>query len=72
MSDAAGLEEVRAEFLGKLKELAREMDPVGPFFLKGAEPSLIDFVIAPWIVSFFPWVRWSWVLVGCGLADCEW
>ncbi|KAI5361317.1 Putative glutathione S-transferase, Thioredoxin-like superfamily, glutathione Transferase family [Septoria linicola] len=52
MSDKTGLEEVRGEFLEKVKELAKELDPEGPFFL-GEEPSLIDFVIAPWIVRLW-------------------
>jgi glutathione S-transferase len=47
-SDEAGLKAVRDEFLGRLKEFAAEMHPEGPFFL-GAEPSLIDFVVAPWV-----------------------
>jgi glutathione S-transferase len=47
-SDGAGLKAVREEFLGKLKEFAAEMHPDGPFFL-GSEPSLIDFVVAPWV-----------------------
>jgi hypothetical protein len=33
-----------------LKELTKEMDADGPFFF-GPSPSLIDFVVAPWIVS---------------------
>ena len=47
MDDKEGLAEVRKEFLGHLKTFATEMDPEGPFFL-GKEPSLIDFVVAPW------------------------
>lgn len=50
MTDEEGLEEARSEFLAKLKEFAKEMDREGPFFL-GEEPSLIDFVVAPWMVS---------------------
>lgn len=50
MSDSAGLSEVREEFLQNLKQLAAEMDPQGPYFF-GPEPSLIDFVVAPWVVS---------------------
>ena len=50
MSDGEGLEEVRKEFVGKWKEFTKEMDGEGPFFL-GGEPSLIDFVVAPWAVS---------------------
>ena len=57
MDDKEGLDEARQEFLGKLKELTKEMDSKGPFFF-GAEPSLIDFVVAPWIVSFSFFSRW--------------
>ena len=52
VSDTTGLDEVRAEFLSKILELAKELHPTGPFFL-GSEPSLIDFVIAPWIVRLW-------------------
>lgn len=48
-SDKEGLAKTRAEFLSKWKELVGEMDKQGPFFF-GPEPSLIDFVIAPWAV----------------------
>ena len=44
------MKKVRQEFLGKLREFSVEMDEEGPFFL-GKEPSLIDFVVAPWVVS---------------------
>lgn len=47
-----GLEKVRQEFLGRLKEFAREMDATGPYFF-GAEPSLVDFVLAPWAVRLW-------------------
>lgn len=50
MKDEEGLKGVRGEFLEKLKELTKEMDPSGPFFF-GAEPTLLDFVVAPWVVS---------------------
>jgi len=49
MSDEQGLAEVRREFLGHLKEFAKEMDPEGPYFL-GPEPSLIDLVVVPWAI----------------------
>ena len=52
MDDKKGLDAARQEFLGKLKEFTQEMDKEGPFFF-GEEPSLIDFVVAPWIVSPF-------------------
>lgn len=52
MSDTQGLAAKRTDFLSKLLEFAREMDPTGPFFL-GAEPSLIDFVVAPWVVRLW-------------------
>jgi glutathione S-transferase len=51
MGDEEGLKGVRDEFLGHLKAFAKEMDKAGPFFL-GKEPSLIDFIVAPWAVSF--------------------
>jgi glutathione S-transferase len=50
--DEKGLQEVQQEFLDKLKEFANEMDPGGPFFL-GKEPSLVDFVVAPWAVRLW-------------------
>lgn len=50
MSDEDGLHKLRDEFLEKLKEFTKEMDQDGPFFF-GPSPSLIDFVVAPWIVS---------------------
>lgn len=50
MSDKEGLAEARNEFVGKWKEFTQEMDKDGPFFF-GKEPSLIDFVVAPWVVS---------------------
>jgi glutathione S-transferase len=49
MSDKDGLAERRKEFLGHWLTLTKEMDEEGPFFL-GKEPSLIDFVVAPWAV----------------------
>ena len=49
MSDKEGLAEVRREFLECWKVFVKEMDEAGPFFL-GGEPSLIDFVVAPWAV----------------------
>ena len=58
MDDKAGLDEVRQEFVGKWKELTKEMDETGPFFF-GEEPSLIDFVIAPWAVSMVSCVKHS-------------
>lgn len=51
MDDKEGLAEVRQELVGKWKEFTLEMDDEGPFFF-GEEPSLIDFVVAPWVVSF--------------------
>lgn len=47
-----GLTAAREEFLGHLKTFIKEMDSKGPFFL-GAEPSLIDFVVAPWAVRLW-------------------
>lgn len=60
-----GLAVVREEFLKTLKDFAAEMlattntnkddtssTTTGPFFL-GAQPSLVDFVIAPWILRLW-------------------
>ncbi|KAI9716568.1 MAG: hypothetical protein M1812_005299 [Candelaria pacifica] len=47
-----GLEKVRQEFLSRIREFAAEIDGVGPFFL-GAEPSLIDFVVAPFAIRLW-------------------
>jgi len=49
MDDEEGLEAKRREFVGHVREFVREMDERGPFFM-GAEPGLMDFVIAPWMV----------------------
>jgi len=56
-SAADGLAIVREEFLKTLKDFAAEMltttgSSSGPFFL-GTQPSLVDFVIAPWIVRLW-------------------
>ena len=58
LEDEEGLDVVRKEFLGKLKELAAEMDKEGPYFL-GKEPGLIDFVVAPWIVCLLPTAHYN-------------
>jgi len=42
----------RREFLGLLKEFAKEMDESGPYFF-GAEPKMIDFMLAPWAVRLW-------------------
>ncbi|KAI9815774.1 MAG: hypothetical protein M1827_002170 [Pycnora praestabilis] len=47
-----GIKKVREDFLDQLKEFARELDGEGPFFL-GKEPTLIDFVIAPWAIRLW-------------------
>ncbi|KAK3677288.1 hypothetical protein LTR78_002826 [Recurvomyces mirabilis] len=52
MDDKDGLKQAQQEFLSKLKEFAKEMDKTGPFFL-GSEPSLIDFVVAPWVMRLW-------------------
>jgi glutathione S-transferase len=50
LSDTEGLNEKKEEFLNHLLEFTSEMDETGPYFL-GNEPSLIDFIVAPWAVS---------------------
>jgi glutathione S-transferase len=52
MSDTEGSKQVREEFVAKLKEFAKEMATEEPFFL-GPEPSLVDFVVAPWAVRLW-------------------
>jgi len=77
--DMSGLATVREEFLKTLKEFAAEMlattndagsdvsaNTTGPFFL-GANPSLVDFVIAPWIVRL--WVFETFKEGGLGIPE---
>ncbi|KAG9963952.1 glutathione transferase omega-1, partial [Aureobasidium melanogenum] len=52
MSDTQGLEEVRQEFLGHLKEFTKEMDSEGPYF-SGKDVGLIDLVVAPWAIRLW-------------------
>lgn len=42
-----GLDEKRQEFLGYIKEFAREIDSEGPYFL-GKDFTQVDIIIAPW------------------------
>ena len=44
---SGSIDEVRNEYLKYLKEFASQMDATGPFFT-GKEPTLVDFVLAPW------------------------
>ncbi|KAL1620207.1 hypothetical protein SLS56_009753 [Neofusicoccum ribis] len=44
-----GLERVRAEYLGHLREWIAEADAEGPFF-GGKEPGAIDFNFGPWVI----------------------
>lgn len=50
----------RQEFLGLLKEFSKEMDESGPYFF-GAEPKMIDFMLAPWAVRL--WVFGTFLFV---------
>jgi len=52
LSDKEGLEKVRGEFLGHLKEFTEAMEEEGPFFL-GKEPAMVDFIVAPWAVRLW-------------------
>jgi len=49
---AQGLMKVRSDFLNNIKQFVQEMSKEGPYFL-GQEPSLIDFVIAPWAIRLW-------------------
>ena len=51
------VEKLRSEFLDALRQFAEAMDGAGPFFF-GKEPSLVDFVMAPfairlWVFDYF-------------------
>lgn len=46
------VETERQEFLGLLKEFAKEMSEDGPYFMC-AEPMMIDFMLAPWAVRMW-------------------
>lgn len=46
------MEKVRSEFLDSLRQFAEAMDDEGPFFM-GKEPTLVDFVMAPWGVRLW-------------------
>ncbi|KAI9699270.1 MAG: hypothetical protein M1836_002880 [Candelina mexicana] len=59
-----GLDKVRQDFLGKIKQFAVEIDVKGPFFL-GVEPSLIDFALAPWAIRL--WMFDHFKIVGLGV-----
>ncbi|QMW43387.1 hypothetical protein G4B11_006757 [Aspergillus flavus] len=60
----AGLERLRQEFLGHLKEWTREMHVDGPFFL-GDQITLPDLVLAPWAVRL--WVFDEYKSGGLGI-----
>lgn len=47
-----GLQNACNEFRGHIKEFTKEMHPKGPYFM-GAEPTMIDFIIAPWAVRMW-------------------
>lgn len=51
-SDDPGLDKVRQDFLGQMKQFVQEMGTDGPFFL-GKELSLIDLVFAPWALRLW-------------------
>ena len=48
----SSIDNVRFEFLNNLMQFAEAADEEGPFFL-GKEPSLVDFVLAPWAVRLW-------------------
>ncbi|KAF2675093.1 glutathione S-transferase [Microthyrium microscopicum] len=50
--DGDGLKEKQTEFLNHIQEFTSEMHEEGPFFL-GKEPSLVDYVIAPFAVRLW-------------------
>ena len=50
--DDPGLAEKREEFLTQVKTFTKEMHQEGPFFI-GPEPTLIDFIAAPWALRIW-------------------
>ncbi|KAI9878783.1 MAG: hypothetical protein M1830_010524 [Pleopsidium flavum] len=46
------VDKVRSDFLENILQFTMEMEKEGPFFL-GKDPSLIDFVMAPWAVRLW-------------------
>ena len=60
------IEDVRKEFLETLRQFAEAMDDDGPFFV-GKEPTLVDFVLAPWATRL--WVFDHYKEGGLGLPD---
>ncbi|KAG6995690.1 hypothetical protein G7Y79_00043g079740 [Physcia stellaris] len=46
------IEDVRSGFLDTLRQFAEAMDEEGPFFL-GKDPTLVDYVLAPWAVRLW-------------------
>ena len=46
------IQDVRGEFLDTLRQFAEAMFEEGPFFF-GEEPTLVDFVMAPWAVRLW-------------------
>ena len=60
------IENLRAEFLDTLQQFSEAMDGTGPFFL-GNEPSLVDFVMAPWAVRL--WVFDRYKAGGLGIPE---
>ncbi|KIW00378.1 uncharacterized protein PV09_08088 [Verruconis gallopava] len=52
MSDTESLSSKRQELLSHLRQFTQAMDPVGPYFF-GSDPSLTDFMLAPWAVRLW-------------------
>ncbi|KAI9721643.1 MAG: hypothetical protein M1828_005010 [Chrysothrix sp. TS-e1954] len=48
----SGVQKAREEFVANIKTFIAEMHSEGPYFM-GAEPTLIDFVIAPWALRLW-------------------
>lgn len=60
------IEDVRSGFLDTLRQFAEAMDEEGPFFL-GKDPTLVDYVLAPWAVRL--WIFDHFKEGGLGLSD---
>lgn len=64
--DENTIENMWSGFLDTLRQFGEAMDEEGPFFL-GKDPTLVDYVLAPWAVRL--WIFDHFKEGGLGLPD---